>query len=164
MSSDTSVSVATNEDSSLDESPEDTDTVHENIEGLETENCSKHNCSMCTLPTGRDQCTRLQNEPPYCYTKLIKMAIKSTQHKISTLSEICEYIINEFPYYSNAPPCWYVHVYEVLSRFDCFIKLHRISDDKDSEHYWAIDPDYSESSSTFYSVLQEPENERRNLL
>ena len=55
----------------------------------------------------------------------------------------------------------YANVKEVLKHFDCFVEIHRISSDKDSERYWTIYPEYRESFSSIHSVLQEVENAQR---
>lgn len=47
-------------------------------------------------------------KPPYSYTNLITSAINSSPNKRMALSEIYQWIGDNFPYYKNAGPGWKV--------------------------------------------------------
>lgn len=47
-------------------------------------------------------------KPPYSYANLITFAINSSKNKKMTLSEIYQWICNEFPYYKDAGNGWKV--------------------------------------------------------
>lgn len=55
---------------------------------------------------GKDSTT--QAKPPYSYTNLITAAINSTPSKRMTLSEIYQWISDNYPYYQNAGYGWKV--------------------------------------------------------
>ena len=45
-------------------------------------------------------------KPPYSYIALITMAVLNAPSKKLTLSEICDFIIERFPYYRERFPAW----------------------------------------------------------
>ena len=55
---------------------------------------------------GRD--STAQAKPPYSYTNLITAAINSSPSKRMTLSEIYQWISDNYPYYQNAGYGWKV--------------------------------------------------------
>ncbi|XP_046844770.1 forkhead box protein G1-like [Xenia sp. Carnegie-2017] len=140
---------------------EATATVSASSLRFETENYIKFRFSSCSVPIGEEQSAASTSHTPYRYIQFLKEIIENAPHKKVTLSIIYKDIIEMFPVYATAPPCWYAHVKEVLRHFDCFVEIHRISSDKDSERYWTIDPDYRESISCIHSVSQEVENAQR---
>jgi len=49
-----------------------------------------------------------KSKPPFSYTYLITEAIGSTEHKRMSLSEIYQWIRENYPYYRTAAPGWKV--------------------------------------------------------
>uniref|UniRef100_A0A8R1TN88 Fork-head domain-containing protein n=1 Tax=Onchocerca volvulus TaxID=6282 RepID=A0A8R1TN88_ONCVO len=79
-----------------------------------------------------------QSKPQPSYIGLIAMAILSSREQKMVLSEICQWIIDNYSYFRSRSVGWRNSIRHNLSLNDCFIKAGRSANGKG--HYWAIHP------------------------
>ncbi|XP_064424597.1 forkhead box Q2 [Latimeria chalumnae] len=79
-----------------------------------------------------------RDKPTQSYIALISMAILSSPEKKLLLSDIYQWIMDNYPYFKNKDKSWRNSVRHNLSLNECFIKAGR--SDNGKGHFWAIHP------------------------
>ncbi|NP_001161545.1 forkhead box Q/D-like protein transcription factor [Saccoglossus kowalevskii] len=77
-------------------------------------------------------------KPSHSYIGLIAMAILKSKDRKMVLSDIYQYILDNYPYFRARGPGWRNSIRHNLSLNDCFVKAGRSANGKG--HYWAIHP------------------------
>ncbi|XP_067169197.1 forkhead box protein L2-like [Apteryx mantelli] len=78
------------------------------------------------------------NKPAQSYIALISTAILSSPEKKLLLSDIYQWIMDNYPYFKNKEKSWRNSVRHNLSLNECFVKAGR--SDNGKGHFWAIHP------------------------
>ena len=77
-------------------------------------------------------------KPAHSYIGLIAMAILGSADRKLVLSDIYQWILDNYPYFRNRGPGWRNSIRHNLSLNDCFVKSGRSANGKG--HYWAVHP------------------------
>ncbi|KAK5640920.1 hypothetical protein RI129_009467 [Pyrocoelia pectoralis] len=84
-------------------------------------------------------------KPPFSYATLICMAMGKNGNKM-TLSEIYQWIRENFLYYKKAEPSWQNSIRHNLSLNKCFVKIARSKDEPGKGGFWKLDLERLEES------------------
>ena len=79
-----------------------------------------------------------QPKPSYSYIGLIAMAILSSPDRQLVLSDIYQWILDQYPYFRTRGFGWRNSIRHNLSLNDCFVKSGRSTNGKG--HFWRIHP------------------------
>lgn len=77
-------------------------------------------------------------KPSHSYIGIIAMAILGSKERKLVLSDIYQWILDNYPYFRRRGPGWRNSIRHNLSLNDCFVKAGRSANGKG--HYWAIHP------------------------
>ncbi|KAG1055337.1 hypothetical protein G6F43_002697 [Rhizopus delemar] len=86
-----------------------------------------------------------EGKPPYSYATLIKYAIENSEKKKLTLSEIYQWVIDHYPYYSSAGTGWKNSIRHNLSLNKSFVRVPRPINEPGKGSYWQVDCRLSDS-------------------
>ncbi|XP_019222443.1 forkhead box protein N2 isoform X2 [Oreochromis niloticus] len=112
------------------------------IEGDYGSNQGPSSSSSSSSHKGRER-DSMKSKPPFSFSLLIYMAIEQSPSKSLPVKEIYGWILEHFPYFSNAPTGWKNSVRHNLSLNKCFRKVERsLGKANGKGSLWCVDPEY----------------------
>eukprot|EP00062_Callorhinchus_milii_P011923 gi/632958409/ref/XP_007895025.1/ PREDICTED: forkhead box protein N2 [Callorhinchus milii] len=123
---------------------------------------TQHNASSGSLLDPLNGSQRGPNsKPPYSFSCLIFMAIEHSAGKCLPVKDIYNWILERFPYFTNAPTGWKNSVRHNLSLNKCFRKVEKDQGKTVGKgSLWCVDPQYRPNliqalmKTPYYSTLQ----------
>ncbi|KAL6468761.1 hypothetical protein MHYP_G00222850 [Metynnis hypsauchen] len=101
-----------------------------------------------------------EQKPTESYIALISMAILASKERKLLLSDIYQWIMDQYPYFKSKDKNWRNSVRHNLSLNECFIKAGR--SDNGKGHFWAIHPaNFHDFSNGDYHRRQARRRNRR---
>jgi hypothetical protein len=91
---------------------------------------------LATRPDGK-----VYPKPPYSYSCLIAMALRNSDSGTLPVSDIYDFIIENFPYYKTARDGWKNSIRHNLSLNKCFEKIENPTNGSKKGCLWALNPD-----------------------
>ena len=136
---------SSNEVVKFDEDDDDNDENDEEAEEVEEEEGEETNededeaaAAAAAAAIKSEESSTAEPKPAHSYIGLIALAILSTPERRLVLSDIYQWILDNYNYFHNRGSGWRNSIRHNLSLNDCFMKAGRSANGKG--HYWTIHP------------------------